>query len=131
MDEWRAEKREQWKEIIDRKEAEASAHRATVKAQAAAAFVWDDTDLSEEARDTIRQAALSVTGDAEKAERWVKGSRRNNFPFRPPMHPAWLRCETSEYVHIPASSRLARRAPRHPNLGTYSCATPNTTTVLS
>jgi hypothetical protein len=42
----------------------------------------------------------------------VKGSLKNNFTFYVPMHPAWLRCESSEYPDIPAFSRLARRAPQ-------------------
>jgi hypothetical protein len=41
-----------------------------------------------------------------------KGSLKNNFTFYTPMHPAWLRCESSEYPDIPAFSRLARRAPQ-------------------
>jgi len=40
----------------------------------------------------------------------AKGSLRNNFTFYAPMHPAWLRCENSEYPDIPALSRLASRA---------------------
>ena len=27
-----------------------------------------------------------------------KGARKNNFTFLAPMHPAWLRCESSEYA---------------------------------
>ena len=38
----------------------------------------------------------------------AKGSLKNNFTFYTPMHPAWLRCESSEYTDIPAFSRLAR-----------------------
>jgi hypothetical protein len=30
----------------------------------------------------------------------AKGSLKNNFTFYPPMHPAWLRCESSEYAAI-------------------------------
>jgi hypothetical protein len=41
---------------------------------------------------------------------FVKGSLKNNFTFYTPMHPAWLRCESSEYPDIPAFSRLARQA---------------------
>jgi hypothetical protein len=41
-----------------------------------------------------------------------KGSLKNNFTFYTPMHPAWLRCESSEYPDIPAISRLARQAPQ-------------------
>jgi hypothetical protein len=40
----------------------------------------------------------------------AKGSLKNNFTFYAPMHPAWLRCENSEYPDIPALSRLASRA---------------------
>jgi len=56
---------------------------------------------------------------------WAKGSLKNNFTFYAPMHhnqyktlmhPAWLRCESSEYPDIPAFSRLARRAPQRLNL---------------
>jgi hypothetical protein len=58
----------------------------------------------EKSADCIRQCAL-----------WVfvatQGSLKNNFTFYTPMHPAWLRCESSEYPDIPAFSRLARRAP--------------------
>jgi hypothetical protein len=59
-----------------------------------------------------------------------KGSLKNNFTFYAPMHPAWLRCESSEYPDIPAFSLplherddtsilknngvpLARQAPQH------------------
>jgi hypothetical protein len=42
----------------------------------------------------------------------TKGSLKNNFTFYAPMHPVWLRCENSEYLDIPAFSRLARRAPQ-------------------
>jgi len=42
----------------------------------------------------------------------AKGSLKNNFTFYTPMHPAWLRCESSEYPDIPAFSRLARQAPQ-------------------
>ena len=40
------------------------------------------------------------------------------------MHPAWLRCKSSEYPDIPALLRLARRAPQHLKLRTYFCANP-------
>jgi len=40
----------------------------------------------------------------------AKGSLKNNFTFYAPMHPAWLRCENSEYPDIPALSRLASRS---------------------
>jgi len=30
----------------------------------------------------------------------TKGSLKNNFTFYPPIHPAWLRCESSEYAEI-------------------------------
>ena len=40
------------------------------------------------------------------------------------MHPAWLRCKSSEYPDIPALSRLARQAPQHLKLRTYFCANP-------
>ncbi len=40
------------------------------------------------------------------------------------MHPAWLRCESSEYPDIPALTRLVRRAPQHLKLRTYFCANP-------
>jgi len=42
----------------------------------------------------------------------IKGSLKNNFTFYTPLHPVWLRCESSEYPDIPALSRLARRAPQ-------------------
>ena len=50
---------------------------------------------------------------------WAKGSLKNSFIiiyaehhilFLALMHPAWLRCESSEYPDIPAFPRLARRA---------------------
>ena len=53
-----------------------------------------------------------------------KGSLKNNFTFWKPMHPAWPRCENSEYPDIPAFSRLARRAPQHPKLRTYFFVNP-------
>jgi len=40
----------------------------------------------------------------------AKGSLKNNFTFYALMHPAWLRCENSEYPDIPTLSRLAGRA---------------------
>ncbi len=43
---------------------------------------------------------------------FTKGSLKNNFTFYTPEHPAWLRCESSEYPDIPAFSRLARQAPQ-------------------
>jgi hypothetical protein len=42
----------------------------------------------------------------------TKGSLKNNFTFYTPLHPTWLRCESSEYPDIPALSRLASRAPQ-------------------
>ena len=42
----------------------------------------------------------------------TKGSLKNNFTFYTPMHPAWRRCESSEYPDIPAFSRLANRTPQ-------------------
>jgi hypothetical protein len=41
-----------------------------------------------------------------------KGSLKNNFTFYTPLHPARLRCESSEYQDIPAFSRFASRAPQ-------------------
>ncbi len=41
-----------------------------------------------------------------------KGSLKNNFTFYAPVHPAWLRCESSEYPDISAFSRLARQSPQ-------------------
>jgi hypothetical protein len=43
----------------------------------------------------------------------IKGSRKNNFVFQAPVHPAQLRCESLEYLDNPALSRLAGQAPRH------------------
>ena len=40
------------------------------------------------------------------------------------MHPAWLRCKSSEYPDISALSRLSKRAPQHLKLRTYFCANP-------
>jgi hypothetical protein len=42
----------------------------------------------------------------------TEGSLKNNFGFYTPMHPAWRRCESSEYPDIPAFSRLANRTPQ-------------------
>jgi hypothetical protein len=42
----------------------------------------------------------------------IKDSLKNNFTFYTPLHPVWLRCESSEYPDIPAFSRLASRAPQ-------------------
>jgi hypothetical protein len=42
--------------------------------------------------------------------RSTEGSLKDNFTFYTPMHPARLRCESSEYPDIPAFSRLAGRA---------------------
>jgi hypothetical protein len=44
--------------------------------------------------------------------RSTKGSLKNNFTFYTPLHPAWLRCESSEYSDIPVLSRLAGQAPQ-------------------
>ncbi|MGD9224455.1 MAG: hypothetical protein PVH22_14465, partial [Desulfobacteraceae bacterium] len=41
-----------------------------------------------------------------------------------PMHPAWLRCESSKYLDMPSLSRLARRAPQHLKMKIYFCANP-------
>src|ERR1700681_2057853 len=40
-------------------------------------------------------------------------------PSWPPTHPAWLRCSSLTYSRYAHSSRLARRAPRHPGRHTY------------
>jgi hypothetical protein len=40
------------------------------------------------------------------------GSLKNIFTFYTPLHPAWLRCESSGYPDIPAFSRLASRSPQ-------------------
>ncbi len=42
-----------------------------------------------------------------------------------PMHPVWLRCSSVIYPDIIHFSRLARRAPRRPRMGIYSCPSPN------
>ena len=41
-----------------------------------------------------------------------------------PMHPAWLRCENSEYPDIPPFSRLANRVPQRLKLRTYFFVNP-------
>ncbi len=46
------------------------------------------------------------------------------------MHLVWLRSESSEYLDIPALSRLARRAPQHLKLRTYFCANPKEKTMI-
>ena len=46
------------------------------------------------------------------------------------MHPAWRRCENSEYPDIPAFSRLASRAPRRPKLRTYFFVNPKIRRVM-
>jgi hypothetical protein len=38
------------------------------------------------------------------------------------MHPAWLRCESLNYLDIPALSRLARQAPQQLKMVIYFCA---------
>jgi len=48
----------------------------------------------------------------------AKGSLKNNFTFYTPMHLLRLRCESAEYPDIPASSRLAKRAPQRLKLRT-------------
>ncbi|CAB1062033.1 hypothetical protein D1BOALGB6SA_6809 [Olavius sp. associated proteobacterium Delta 1] len=40
----------------------------------------------------------------------TKGALKNNFTFYTSMHPVRLRCESPEYLDIPARSRLASRA---------------------
>ncbi len=47
------------------------------------------------------------------------------------MHPAWLRCENSEYAYIPAFSRLASRAPQHLKLRTNFFANPKAPLIRS
>jgi hypothetical protein len=54
----------------------------------------------------------------------TKGSLKNNFTFYTPMHPAWRRCESSEYPDIPAFSRLASQAPQRLKLRTYFFVNP-------
>ena len=41
-----------------------------------------------------------------------------------PIHPVWLRCSSVIYLDIIHFSRLARRAPRRPRMGIYSCPDP-------
>jgi hypothetical protein len=55
---------------------------------------------------------VGIEHGADCAASSAKGSLKNNFTFYTPMHPVWLRCESSEYLDIPAFSRLARRAPQ-------------------
>jgi hypothetical protein len=58
-----------------------------------------------------------------------KGSLKNNFPFYTPLHPAWLRCESSEYKDIPAFSRLAGQAPQRLKLWNNCFVNPKQQTV--
>src|SRR5439155_430035 len=44
----------------------------------------------------------------------VRARERIRFALRPPMHPAGLRCSSLPYSRYARSSRLAGRAPRHP-----------------
>jgi len=50
--------------------------------------------------------------------------RRCITPINTPMHPVWLRCENSEYLDIPAFSRLARWAPQRLKLCIYFFVNP-------
>jgi hypothetical protein len=68
------------------------------------AFFVSKLDMTEQ-KTIIVQYARSAFSPA-------KGSLKNNFTFYTPMHPARLRCESSEYPDIPAFSRLAGRAPQ-------------------
>ena len=49
----------------------------------------------------------------------LRAQPRITSHFGLPIHPAWLRCSSVKYQDILHSSRLARRAPRHPKKGTY------------
>jgi len=40
------------------------------------------------------------------------------------IHPVWQRCSSFPYEEYAQSSRLARQASQHPNMGCYSCANP-------
>ena len=55
---------------------------------------------------------------------FLRAQARINTNSWPPMHPVWLRCKSFRYLDITHSLRLARRAPRRPRIGIYSCLDP-------
>ena len=60
----------------------------------------------------------------QKRQRTLRAQARINTNSWPPMHPVWLRCKSFRYLDITHSLRLARRAPRRPRIGIYSCLDP-------
>jgi hypothetical protein len=46
----------------------------------------------------VKKCKRRMAGIGFDSKAGVKGSRKNNSTFLAPMHPAWLRCESSEYA---------------------------------
>ncbi len=55
----------------------------------------------------------------DELTRKLRARPRISSHFGTPIHPVWLRCSSGIYLDIIHSSRLARRAPRRPKMGTY------------
>ncbi|MGD8835869.1 MAG: transcriptional repressor [Desulfobacteraceae bacterium] len=49
----------------------------------------------------------------DTVNRTLRARAKITSHLQAPMHPAWLRCESSKYLDMPSLSRLARRAPQH------------------
>ena len=64
-------------------------------------------------------------GTAFRTAHVSKGPRKNNFPFRAPIHPGWLCCSSVEYRRVFALLAPCQPGASAPSiLGTYCCAGP-------